>query len=292
MPSRTNRLEDLFSYKPRPYQTKYRHAKYAGTMGDVFKHVLLLHSLEVCLESRHKEDRSPFRYRETHSGPGISELGDGGRWLLGIGCLEDKNDLAGVYGGLPDWCSQAVNHRRYHGSWVRVAQHLNASCSSYFLDLWELDPAVVERMVKSCRTLARSDCHHIYGEDGFLALQDNPQRYDLTFLDPPYTVQEQQDDWSATILAVQILLQQGQEFVLWYPRFTESRAQKFCNAVGLPGVELIWDNHRHGKSYRSTGCGMIWSPKLYAKVRRYWFRWQQLADFWAVDLNRRTVSES
>ena len=283
-------LKHLFNYQPRSYQTRYLHSRYAGTIGDVFKHVLLLDTLDVCLQRHLRSGSECFHYLETHSGPGLSRLGDGGRWTRGIGCLPQDESINEIRPELSAWVSRALGERNYEGSWSLVAGVLAARSVESRLDLYETNSEVVECMHAVRSRCLASNAIHIHESDGFKAAVNGALDHQLTFVDPPYNVREDgSDDWTAVIHLAQELSRLQRDFVLWYPRFTENRAHRFCQAIGLPAVELIWDNHRQGKSYRSTGCGMIWSPTLFEKLKNKATQWQKLASFWRADLKLRTT---
>ena len=284
-------LKQLFAYQPRDYQTRYRHSKYAGTIGDVFKHVLLLDTLDVCIQQHLKSGSECFHYLETHSGPGLSRLGDGGRWTRGIGCLPQDESLNEIRPELSAWVSRALSEKNYEGSWSLVAGALAMRSVESQLDLYETNPDVVKCMHAVRSHLSDSSAIRIHESDGFKAAFPGDFDYQLTFIDPPYNVREDgSDDWTAAIHLAQELSRMQRDFVVWYPRFTQNRAYRFCEAMGLPAVELIWDHHRQGKGYRSTGCGMIWSPMLFEKLKNKATQWQKLASLWQADLNLRTAT--
>src|ERR1700682_6137539 len=73
----------------------YAHARHAGNVGDVFKHLALVAILEELLR-----DPAPLRYIESHAGDGIFPLGSHGEGGAGIEPLWDlggDGDLLGRY---------------------------------------------------------------------------------------------------------------------------------------------------------------------------------------------------
>ena len=70
----------------------YAHARHAGNMGDVLKHV----ALAAVLRELTREVAAPLLYLESHAGDGLYPLASVGEWGEGISRLWDLPD------GLPD----------------------------------------------------------------------------------------------------------------------------------------------------------------------------------------------
>ncbi len=256
-------LKRLFAYTPRPAQAKYLHSKYAGNRGDVFKHLLLSEAV------RHVYRRIPrgevFRYRETHAGPGLSPLQTGGRWLDGLGALYDDVQLQARWPVLAHMVQLGKQQQCYYGSWVWAAQVLRQEEGKGALELWEWNADVVSVMQDVARQLLPDQVVDIQQGDGFAAVlgatRFNPH---FTMIDPPYTLEpDKPEDWTQTILAIRHLRNVGATFAVWYPIFSRNRAQRFVEAAGLTGIELVWGdlNARPGR-HHSRGCGMLFSEDL------------------------------
>ena len=143
----------------------YAHARHAGNVGDVFKHLALVGLLEELAR-----DAGPLRYVETHAADGLFPLGSAGEWGAGIQSLWDVEgaDLLARYVALVRRWS-AVEARRpgkYPGSPL-LAQALLRPQDSLLLH--EIDAQSAGVLRRSLGDDARADVREA---DGLAALPD------------------------------------------------------------------------------------------------------------------------
>jgi 23S rRNA (adenine2030-N6)-methyltransferase len=197
----------------------YAHARHAGNVGDVFKHLGLLATLRALPEP-------PALYAETHAGDGLFSLGSVGEWTTGISKLWDR-PCTGALQTLLDAVRAlsppgAARPERYPGSPLLARALLPPSSR---LVLHEIDPqaAAVLR-----RALARSEVDagraypavEVLEEDGFAALPPLLQAARgapaLALVDPPYTGKQEWAQAAQCLVSAHAAHPQA-TLLLWYP---------------------------------------------------------------------------
>ena len=236
----------------------YAHARHAGNLGDVLKHVALV---AVCQEL--SRELAPLLYLESHAGDGRYPLGSNGEWGEGIARLWDRPESAGplgVYRKLVGRFSTAGASRPlgYPGSPL-IAQALLPKSAK--LLLFELDPqsAGVLRTALGAdeRALVRNE-EGLAGLARELAAAGKAQRA-LVLVDPPYS---EKAEWAEVARRLPELYREHPEasFLLWYPIKAMTRPAALLGALaeaGLRGtaVELVGTPLRL-KREKLNGCGV------------------------------------
>ena len=229
----------------------YAHARHAGNVGDVFKHIALMAVLEELLR-----DEAPLRYVESHAGDGIFPLGSNGEWSAGIQLLWDLkgDDLAGRFVALVRSFSGAVASRpgKYPGSPLLAQKLLRAQDS---LLLHELEPQAAGVLQRALGADARAEVRSV---DGLAALPEALAGRSFALIDPPYT---QKGEWADTARAVIAARATGAGVAVWGPIKALTRPRALLAALvegGLHGtlVELISTPLRL-KREKLNGSGMI-----------------------------------
>ena len=262
----------------------YAHARHAGNVGDVFKHLALVGLLEELAR-----DAGPLRYVETHAADGLFPLGSAGEWGAGIQSLWDVEgaDLLARYVALVRRWS-AVEARRpgkYPGSPL-LAQALLRPQDSLLLH--EIDAQSAGVLRRSLGDDARADVREADGlaalpdavaaspdaaalagalaasPDAAAASSDALAGADRSFalVDAPYT---EKGEWAAVARAVVAARARAPQAVLaiWYPIKALTRPRGLLAALvegGVHGtvVELLSTPLRL-KREKLNGSGMIFS---------------------------------
>ena len=231
----------------------YAHARHAGNVGDVFKHVALVALLEELLK-----DPAPLRYLESHAGDGLFPLGSNGEWSAGIQLLWDLKgtDAAARLVELVRGFSgpAATRPGRYPGSPL-IAQKLLRPQDSLLLH--ELEPQAAGVLRRSVGADGRAEVRET---DGFAALPAalSPAGRVLALIDPPYT---QKGEWADTAAAAIAARESGAAVAVWYPIKALTRPRAMLAALvegGVHGtlVELLSTPLRL-KREKLNGSGVI-----------------------------------
>lgn len=197
----------------------YRHAYHAGNFADVFKHALLV---RILLYLQRKE--TPFRYIETHAGPGLTDLRSEaasrtGEWRDGIGRLAEAELPAAAEALLEPYRAAAGLARGaglphvYPGS-PRLAQKLLRRQDR--ATLCELHPEDVRALERNMGADSRVT---ILNRDGYRALKGltpPPERRGLVLIDPPF---EARDEFATMADHLSLARRRWETgiFALWYP---------------------------------------------------------------------------
>ena len=234
----------------------YAHARHAGNVGDVFKHVAQLAVLEELLK-----DEAPLRYVESHAGDGLFPLGSNGEWSAGIQLLWnlEGSDVAARFVELVRGFSgpAATRPGKYPGSPL-IAQKLLRPQDSLLLH--ELEPQAAGVLRRALGADARAELRET---DGYAALPGalsprTPAERVFALVDPPYT---QKGEWADTATAVIAARKAGAQVAVWYPIKALTRPRSLLAALvegGLHGtlVELVSTPLRL-KREKLNGSGVI-----------------------------------
>lgn len=229
----------------------YAHARHAGNVGDVFKHVALLAVLEELLV-----DPAPLRYVESHAGDGLFPLGSNGEWSAGIQLLWDLKgaDVAARFVRLVRGFSgpAATRPGKYPGSPLLAQKLLRAQDS---LLLHELEPQAAGVLRRSLGADARAEVRET---DGLAALPEALGGRAFALIDAPYT---EKGEWADVARAAIAARATGAMVAVWVPikALTRPRAMLAALASGAVHgtlVELISTPLRL-KREKLNGSGMI-----------------------------------
>ncbi len=241
----------------------YAHARHAGNVGDVFKHVAL------CATLAHGKDVA--LYAETHAGDGLFTLGSVGEWTSGAQKLWGQREAPGALGRFARtmhlWSSQTSSRpEKYPGSPLLARALLPVSAK---LVLHELDPQAAEVLRRSLKAAipgreGPSQQSVVHEQDGFAALpavlaaaKGAPC---VALIDPPYSSKLEWTQTAACLEAASKAAPQA-SLLTWYPLRALTRPRALLAdlvARGLHGtlVELISTPLRL-KREKLNGSGVI-----------------------------------
>lgn len=241
-----------------PRATDYAHARHAGNVGDVFKHVAVAAAL------RHLR---PALYAESHAGDGLFSLGSVGEWTTGVARL--WAEAAGLPGAVDAWQRAvrafspqgAARPERYPGSPLLARALLPDACR---LVLHELDPNAAAVLRRALAADGRPQPAEVREADGFAglveALRGAGSAPALALVDPPYTGKE---EWAraAATLAEAREAAPGACLLLWYPLKALTRPRALLADLARRGVhgtavELVSTPLRL-KRDRLAGSGVV-----------------------------------
>ena len=234
----------------------YAHARHAGNVGDVLKHVALTAALEAMTQ-----DPAPLTYVESHAGDGIFPLGSNGEWTAGVQKLWPAQGADLVDRWLRIVASHGGNGERlfkYPGSPL-VAQGLLRAGDK--LVLHELDAGVAKVLRNAVAGDARAEVREA---DGLAALSDALAAAPrvLALIDPAYS---QKAEWGEVARAVIAARQRAPSaaLIVWYPIKALTRPRGLLSALtegGVHGtvVELLATPLRL-KRDRLAGSGLVLS---------------------------------
>lgn len=188
----------------------YRHRFHAGNIADVFKHLVLVLTLEALLA----KDK-PFALIDTHAGSGLYRLRPPGEFEQGIGRLWPVRDawpaLAGYFAPIA-----ALNRAHltvYPGSPWLIAEALRPQDRAILIEQHPQEAADLRENLRGRAHLA------IHEADGFAllpALVPPPENRGLVLIDPPY---EQADEFERAAQALREAVRRWRNgiYLLWYP---------------------------------------------------------------------------
>ncbi len=218
----------------------YAHARHAGNMGDVLKHVALTAVLRELVPLP-----EPLLYLESHAGDGLYALATVGEWGEGISRLWDVPPHADGAGPLSLYRSLvgrfspegSSRPRAYPGSPVLAQAILQkAARPRDELALFEIDPQAT-RLLRA--SLGADDRVRIHSEEGLAGTarrlaQDASQRAVL-LIDPPYS---DKAEWNEVARLLPRLFADRPQatLLLWYPIKAMTRPVTLLNALAEGGV--------------------------------------------------------
>ncbi|WHZ18779.1 MAG: 23S rRNA (adenine(2030)-N(6))-methyltransferase [Rhodanobacteraceae bacterium] len=195
----------------------YRHAFHAGNFADVFKHAILLASLDA-LTAKDK----PLCHFDTHAGRGSYRLDDAeaqktGEWRDGIGRLFEMPDVPNPLRRYVDAiraCNPDGALREYPGSPLLAARALRPVDRLVLCE-------VQDDEVSALRALFRDDRRvHVHQRDGYAALNallPPAEKRGLVLIDPPFEAQEAEFTVIETALAKAHARWPNGVYAVWYP---------------------------------------------------------------------------
>lgn len=248
----------------------YRHAFHAGNFADVFKHLVLVKSLEYLLQKP-----GPLLYIDTHAGAGSYPLNNAmsrktNEYAQGAGALQLQQlpaDFA-PYGRLIErYGKQGV----YPGSPLIAADLLRDQDK---LRLFELHPSDYPKLA---RLFAKDRRVRTEQSDGHHALKSQlpaAQKRALVLMDPAYEVKREYQTVVESLLAGYKRMANA-TYLLWYPVVQRDWIDRMVRQLRTSNMKDIWqfelglepDNREHGM----TASGMI-------AINPPWVMPQQMGD--------------
>ena len=214
---------------------KYRHDDKAGNRGDLWKHAVLIATIER-LAPRLRPGR-PFVYGETHAGAGIYPT-----LLPEHEALVRRFQETAAYPRMAGLLPMVG----YHGSFMLACRLLREMEHRYFALLIESDFEAAER----ARRAAPSSHVNVRWCNGWTVSIGGA---DLVLVDPPYV---DPSDWGRAALKTFDLSLNGSSFLLWWPIDAAGRHLVLAEEMirrGCRSYEARWPG---------GGCGMWASAHL------------------------------
>lgn len=232
----------------------YRHAPYAATKADLWKHLVLFE----CVNLLPKEST----LIDSHAGPGAYLLEHGGRWMQGLGSVDSSAANFVAWLEHP-WFKTVWEHYQtsshYYGSWVQLANHPHCS------KVWVADHCekVISEAKKTACQLNISDKLEFFQGESFAWTQAQSHQADMCFIDPAFSLKDGLgDDWPKL---AHLLTRLECDFVAWYPVYGEQKPQTLREETNGVSIELYWPLKKK-TAFTALGCGMIMNEELYRKL--------------------------
>jgi 23S rRNA (adenine2030-N6)-methyltransferase len=209
----------------------YRHAFHAGNHADVLKHLLEVLILQYAVQKKGK----PFRYIDTHAGPGTYSLHESfasknREFDTGVARLWKREDLPAALESYVNVlrsfnATEELSH--YPGSPAIAAKILYPG---HRLQLFELHPDDAARLK---RWKPRDAAVSVAMGDGFSALNailPPAEKRALIMIDPPYEIKS---DYDRAIAALQLGCKKFATgiYALWYPLLDRSDVTAFVRKL-------------------------------------------------------------
>ena len=246
----------------------YAHARHAGNVGDVFKHVALCATLAAA--ARQGE---VALYAETHAGDGLFTLGSVGEWTSGAPKVWGLQGAGGALGRfvktMRGWSSATMSRpEKYPGSPLLARALLPASVK---MVLHELDPQAAEVLRRSLQAQVpgregapAQEKATVLEQDGFAALPAALAAAGgapcVALIDPPYSGKH---EWAQTAVCLEAARKAAPQAALltWYPMRALTRPRALLADLvgrGLHGtlVELVSTPLRL-KREKLNGSGVV-----------------------------------
>lgn len=236
----------------------YRHRKYAGSPGDVWKHFIFLDFL-----SRLKDEK--INLIDTHGGDGFYPLHYGASWKRGYGLLKEEDILALELANHPYFKYQQDffhNKKTYLGFWALCSELLKDG-HSFNLDVYENQAEVYKDCLKFSDKYRVEPSIEIFNDSCENADFSN---YDIAFIDPTYRRKDEQgDDWLKVIDLCKSLEANDCDYMLWYPVYNKKLSFKLWEKLDAISLEASWVANEHFK-FASSGSGILISKRLFQKI--------------------------
>lgn len=238
----------------------YRHSFHAGNFADVLKHTVLIQIIEYL-----KQKDKPFRYIETHAGPGKynldSEYAQKNREFDdGIGKLWKRQDMpecVAHYVDLVKRFNSPGKLMRYPGSPL-IAKHLLRDKDHLYL--YELHNTEIEILNTLAHNDKRINVFHADGLKNWLSLLPPIERRGLVLIDPSYEIKSDYQQVVETLNTMYKRFATG-TYALWYPVVDRTRNRKLeqdLQATGIKNMQLFeLGVDVDGKTSGMTASGMI-----------------------------------
>lgn len=232
----------------------YRHSFHAGSIADVFKHLILTLILDAL-----RIKKTPFCVIDTHAGTGLYTLEGPGEYEQGIGLLwpyRQNWPALDVYLDLIRKFNKKGRLDHYPGSPLIISESLRPQDRAVFVELHPQDYEMLKLNFAAVKNVA---VHRNNAWQALKAFVPPPENRGLVFIDPPY---EQADEFDSVALA----LAYGQRHwrngicMAWYPIKERRPIEKFhrtiqamtCQAYAVEFTTLPTDVEQ-----RMNGSGLI-----------------------------------
>ncbi len=241
----------------------YAHARHAGNVGDVLKHVALTAALEALTAQP-----EPLLYLESHAGDGLFPLGSTGEWTAGVQKLwpaQGAELLAQGESLIDRWLKIVGQHGgngerlfKYPGSPL-IAQALLRPADKLLLH--ELDAEVAKVLRGALAGDARAEVREADGLAALPAAVSSAPRV-LALVDPPYSAKAEWAEVAKSVIAARTRAPRAAVMV-WYPIKALTRPRGLLSALTEGGVhgtviELLATPLRL-KRDRLAGSGLVLS---------------------------------
>jgi 23S rRNA (adenine2030-N6)-methyltransferase len=238
----------------------YRHSFHAGNFADVLKHIVLIQTLDYL-----KQKDKPFRYIDTHAGPGKYDLKSeyalkNREFDSGIGKLWQRKDMPDCVAHYVDLIKRFNNSGkliRYPGSPLIAQQLLRDKDHLY---LFELHNTEIDLLSSETDKDKRIKIFHADGLKNWLGLLPPTERRGLVLIDPSYEIKSDYQQVVETLAAMHKRFATG-TFALWYPVIDRNRNRKMEKALQASGIKNIQlfelGIHADGGAPGMTASGMI-----------------------------------
>jgi 23S rRNA (adenine2030-N6)-methyltransferase len=219
----------------------YRHAFHAGNFADVMKHAVLTRIiLYLC------EKPTPFRFIDTHAGPGLTDLTGPeatrtGEWRDGVGRLFSSSLTPEVRGLLSPYLDvlAAFNPGNrlvaYPGSPL-IAKALMRRQDR--LISCELEPTSAASLSRHCRSDPRAKAIAIDGWTALTAFVPPKERRGVVLVDPPFESSADFTRLAARLAAAYSKWPTG-IYLLWYPIKDVRETRRLGQAMTRLGIPKI-----------------------------------------------------
>lgn len=240
----------------------YQHAYHAGSMHDVFKHVILVQLLKFL-------DKKPsaFCYMDTHSGKALYNLTDEqsqktNEYKEGIYRLWHAKDIS--HPAIIDYLDIVKKYNPqnelnyYPGSGLFASSCLREQDEAI---LCELQPRVYEDLHNYFPRNKQVHVHHREGYQALQALLPPKIKRGMVLIDPPYEAKDEYQQLLEAITKAQIRWPNG-IYAIWFPIKQYDVIARFYRNIKNSGFTNIlatecWATTEDFKDNRLRGSGLV-----------------------------------
>lgn len=227
----------------------YRHAFHAGNFADVFKHLVLVKSLEYLLQKP-----GPLLYIDTHAGAGSYPLNSPmslktREHAAGAGALQPER-LPADFARYGELIQQHAKRGIYPGSPLIAAGLLREQDQ---LRLFELHPSDFPKLASLFARDRRVRCEQSDGHHALKALLPAAKKRALVLMDPAYEVKREYQTVVTSLLAGYQRMATA-TYLLWYPVVQRDWIERLIKQLRTTNLKDVWqfelgmepDNRGHG----------------------------------------------
>lgn len=214
----------------------YSHAYHAGALADIFKHVLLILTIQY-----YAKKPKPFTYLDTHAGAGLYPLRskealasqEAAHGILKYWDIFTKTPALKAYTAVIKAFNPTSPLVWYPGSPIIAKQLLSSQDN---LMAWEKNPPVHQALTQHLPNAKLGD-----GFAGLKAAIPTRDHRAFIHIDPPF---EDKTDWEAMVAAISLITKRMPHAVilLWLPIKTRLRATQFLTHLKTLSISdvLLW----------------------------------------------------
>lgn len=243
---------------------KYRHRKFAGSPGDVWKHFIFLDILLKLDVSKQ------LKILDTHGGDGYYPLHYGAAWKRGFSLVNPRFvDLDIKLKNHPYFIIEEsffCEKKTYLGFWALAREFFNSSPSqcNFTMDVYENQEEVYSDMLKFIKKFPSKATLSLYNAS---SSDLDYSGYDLAFIDPTYRRKDNAgDDWAKVVDLCKELEKKSCLYALWYPVYNEDFSQNLWKTLQCRSLELSWHANKDFK-YASSGSGILVSNEIFDRIK-------------------------